>query len=322
MLNNLLYNHMYEGGFIMNLSNIFIQVLVLFILILVGYIARKKNLLDEHSTSKLSSLTMSIFLPAMIINSMQIDYSPQMIDNIFKLLLISAFMYAFTFLIAYSLKFIFKSSKDIGIYQYVVMFSNVGFMGYPIVEAILGKKAVFYTAIFNLPFNLLVLTLGTYFLSKHKENFSFSFKSLINPAILSIFIGLIIFISGFNIPNFINKPLTMLGDITTPISMLIIGSMLCASSASECFFNKKLYFIGFIRLILLPVSIYLLFKGQIKDSLLLSIPIVMSAMPAAANTAIMADEYDANTSLASQAVFLTTLFSIVTIPFISIILLS
>ncbi|MGL4913433.1 MAG: AEC family transporter [Romboutsia sp.] len=306
----------------MNFNNVFVQVFILFILILVGYIARKKNLLDEHTTSKLSSLTMSIFLPSMIIDSMQIDYNPEMVDKIINLLIISFIMYLFSFLIAYSLKFIFKSTKDLGIYQYVIVFSNVGFMGYPVVEAILGKEAVFYTAIFNLPFNLLIITLGTYFLSKEKSNYSFSFNALINPVIISIAIGLIIFISNIKLPIFINRPITMLGNITTPLSMLIIGSMLCTSSATECFSNKKLYFITLVRLVLLPIAIYLMLRGQIQDSLLLHIPVIISAMPAAANTAIMANEYDANTTLASQAVFFTTLFSIVTIPFISILFIS
>lgn len=309
------------GVFIMNLSNVFVQIFVLFILMLIGYIARKKDLLDEHTTSKLSSLTMSIFLPAMIIDSMQIEYNPEMVDKIIKLLIISIVMYVFSFLIAYCLKFIFKSSKDIGIYQYVIMFSNVGFMGYPVIEAILGKEAVFYTAIFNLPFNLLVMTFGAYFLSKDKGDYSFSLKKFINPVIVSIFIGLIAFLFSIKLPLFINKSLAMLGGITTPISMLVIGSTLCTSSASECFFNKKLYFVSFVRLILLPIAIYLLFKGRIHDSLLLSIPIVISSMPAAANTVIMANTCDTNVTLASQAVFFTTLFSIITIPLISVLLL-
>jgi len=252
---------------------------------------------------------------------MQIEYNPQMVDKIIKLLIISIVMYVFSFLVAYCLKFIFKSSKDIGIYQYVIMFSNVGFMGYPVVEAILGKEAVFYTAIFNLPFNLLVMTFGAYFLSKDKGDYSFSLKKFINPVIVSIFIGLIAFLFSIKLPLFINKSLSMLGGITTPISMLVIGSTLCTSSASECFFNKKLYFVSFIRLILLPIAIYLLFKGRIHDSLLLSIPIVISSMPAAANTVIMANECDTNVTLASQAVFFTTLFSIITIPLISVFLL-
>ncbi|MCR8744850.1 AEC family transporter [Romboutsia lituseburensis] len=305
----------------MSLGNVFSQILILFILIIIGYYTRKKDLLDEYTTSKLSSLTMSIFLPSMIINSMQIDYSPDMIDKIIKLLIISLVMYTISYLASYLLKFIFKSCNDLGIYQYVIMFSNVGFMGYPVVEAVLGKEAVFYTAIFNLPFNLLTITLGTYFLSKGKADYSFSIKNFINPVIISIFIGLILFVLNIKLPIFISKPLDMLGNITTPMSMIIIGSMLCASSAIDCFYNKKLYFVTIIRLIILPIAIYFVLNGQIKDSLLISIPIVISAMPAAANTAIMASEYEANTHLASQAVFFTTLFSVITIPLVSSILI-
>lgn len=306
----------------MNLSNIFIQVLVLFLLILVGYIARKRDLLDEHCTSKLSSLVMKIFLPCTIISSMQIDYSSDMISKIINLLIISVIMYSVSFLISYLLKFIFKSDDNLGIYQYVIMFSNVGFMGYPVVEAVLGSEAIFYTAIFNLPFNLLTITLGSYLLSKGKNDYSFSLKSLINPVIIAIFIGLLLFISSIKLPIFLNQPIGMLGDITTPLSMLVIGSMLCASSASDCFSNKKLHLVTLIRLILLPLLIYSIFNGKVEDSMLLAIPIVISSMPAAANTAIMANEYKSNTVLASQAVFFTTLFSIITIPLISMFLLT
>lgn len=306
----------------MNLSNIFIQVLVLFLLILVGYLARRKNLLDEHCTSKLSSLIMNIFLPCTIISSMQIDYSSDMLSKIINLLIISIVMYSVSFLVSYLLKFIFKYDDNLGIYQYVIMFSNVAFMGYPVVEAVLGSEAIFYTAIFNLPFNLLTITLGSYLLSKGKDDYSFSLKSLISPIIVSIFIGLLLFIFSIKIPIFLNQPIEMLGNITTPLSMLVIGSMLCTSSAYDCFSNKKLYFVTLIRLVLLPLIIYYIFSGQIKDSMLLAIPIVISSMPAAANTAIMANEYKSNTVLASQAVFFTTLFSIITIPLISMFLLA
>lgn len=306
----------------MNLSNIFIQVLVLFILILVGYIARRKNLLDEDSTSKFSSLIMKIFLPCTIISSMQIDYSSEMINKIINLLIISVVMYSISFLISYLLKFIFKYDDNLGIYQYVIMFSNVGFMGYPVVEAVLGSEAIFYTAIFNLPFNLLTITLGTYLLSKGKNEYSFSLKSFINPVIISIFIGLLLFVFSIKLPLFLNKPIEMLGNITTPLSMLVIGSMLFASSAYDCFYNKKLHLVTLIRLILLPLLIYFILNGKIQDSMLLAIPIVISSMPAAANTAIMANEYKSNTVLASQAVFFTTLFSIITIPLISMFLLA
>ncbi|MCC0636303.1 MULTISPECIES: AEC family transporter [unclassified Clostridioides] len=308
----------------MNFSNIFVQVAVLFIIILVGYFVRKFNLLDEHCTSKLSNLTMTIFLPSMIISSMQINFDNKMIQKILLLLFISLVMYIVSIIIAFLLKYILKceDTKDLGIYQYIVVFSNVAFMGYPVIEAVLGHEAIFYTAIFNLPFNLFSFTLGIYLLSKGSTTRGFSMKSLISPATIAVVIGLFLFITGLRLPQFINDPLKMLGDMTTPISMIIIGSLLANSSAIDCFVNKRLYLVTIVRLLVLPVIIYFILKGWVNDKMILAIPVVISSMPAAANTAIFANQYDSNVTLASQCVFFTTLFSVISIPFISIFLLS
>ncbi|MCC0673520.1 AEC family transporter [Clostridioides sp. ES-S-0145-01] len=308
----------------MNFSNIFIQVAVLFIIILVGYFVRKFNLLDEHCTSKLSNLTMTIFLPSMIISSMQINFDNKMIQKILLLLFISLVMYIVSIIIAFLLKYILKceDTKDLGIYQYIVVFSNVAFMGYPVIEAVLGHEAIFYTAIFNLPFNLFSFTLGIYLLSKGSTTKGFSMKLLISPATIAVVIGLFLFITGLRLPQFINDPLKMLGDMTTPISMIIIGSLLANSSAIDCFVNKRLYLVTIVRLLVLPVIIYFILKGWVNDKMILAIPVVISSMPAAANTAIFANQYDSNVTLASQCVFFTTLFSVISIPFISIFLLS
>ncbi|MGX9756165.1 AEC family transporter [Clostridioides difficile] len=308
----------------MNFSNIFIQVAVLFIIILVGYFIRKFNLLDEHCTSKLSNLTMTIFLPSMIISSMQINFDNKMIQKILLLLFISLVMYIVSIVIAFLLKYILKceDTKDLGIYQYIVVFSNVAFMGYPVIEAVLGHEAIFYTAIFNLPFNLFSFTLGIYLLSKGSTTKGFSMKSLISPATIAVVIGLFLFITGLRLPQFINDPLEMLGSMTTPISMIIIGSLLANSSAIDCFVNKRLYLVTIVRLLVLPVIIYFILKGWVNDKMILAIPVVISSMPAAANTAIFANQYDSNVTLASQCVFFTTLFSVISIPFISIFLLS
>ena len=300
----------------MDIKNVFTQVFILFILILVGYIATKKNLIDSSLTKKLSKLIMNIFLPCMIINSMQLEYSPTILKKVLLLILISLLIYAISFLIAIIFKAISKSKNDIGVYQFAILFSNVGFMGYPIVEAILGKDAIFYAAIFNIPFNLLIMTLGVFVICKENNNYSFYFKSLINPVIISIFIGLSLFILNIKLPYIINRPIELLGNITTPLSMIVIGSMLCLSSISECVRNKKLYIVSFIRLILMPILIYFILKGIVYDKLLFSIPIVIVSMPVASNTAILSSEYNANDKLASQLVFMSTLFSILTIPII------
>lgn len=306
----------------MNFNNIFVQITVLFLLILVGYISSLKGLLDKHTTSGLTKLIMSLFLPSMIISAMQMDFNPNLLNDIISLIIISILMYFTTILIAFLFKFFIKGDKDCGVYQYIIIFSNVGFMGYPVIKAVLGKEAIFFTAIFNLPFNFFVFTVGTYLLNKHNSEYTFSIKSIISPPIIGVLTGLSLFLLRIKLPLPIFNTLDMLGGITTPLSMIVIGGLLAASPIKETFINKKLYLVSFIRLLVVPSVVYLLLSLYIKNPLLLGVPVVISAMPAASNTAIMAKSYNANDQLASQAVFLTTLISIITIPIVSAILLS
>lgn len=306
----------------MNFNNIFVQITVLFLLILVGYISSLKGLLDKHTTSGLTKLIMSLFLPSMIISAMQMDFNPNLLNDIISLIIISILMYFTTILIAFLFKFFIKGDKDCGVYQYIIIFSNVGFMGYPVIKAVLGKEAIFFTAIFNLPFNFFVFTVGTYLLNKHNSEYTFSIKSIISPPIIGVLTGLSLFLLRIKLPLPIFNTLDMLGGITTPLSMIVIGGLLAASPIKETFINKKLYLVSFIRLLVVPSVVYLLLSLYVKNPLLLGVPVVISAMPAASNTAIMAKSYDANDQLASQAVFLTTLISIITIPIVSALLLS
>ena len=146
----------------MNFIKTFTQVLILFILILIGYFIRYRNLIDKSFTSKLSNLVLSIFLPALIINSMQINFEPSIINKIIIIILLSFITYLISYLIAYSLKFIFKSDKDIGVYQYAVMFSMLGLWGIQLFNLYSEVMLYFMLLFFNLPFNLLIMTLGVY----------------------------------------------------------------------------------------------------------------------------------------------------------------
>lgn len=278
-------------------------------------------MLDENSTSRLSKLTNNVFLPSIVISSMQIDYSNDMINNIILLVIMSIVGYALSIVIALATKYIFKNNKDLGIYQFAIVFSNCSFMGLPVVSAILGNNSIFYAAVYNLPFNIVAYTLGVYLLTQNNDKQSFKLKTLINPVIIAVVFGFILFITRIKLPFFMNRTFELLGSVTTPISMIVIGSMLCASNAFECFKNKKMYLMSFIRLILLPIIMFLLFRHIIHDPVLAAVPIIITGMPVAANTAILANEYGGNITLASQCVFMTTLFSVITIPLISYLLL-
>lgn len=297
------------------------QILVLFLLLLCGLIARKLNILDSSLTKGLSTLLIKLSLPALIISSMNMKFSPNLLKESGQILIISLAVYILSFFAAWIVSKVYKNDSDVGIYQFITVFSNVGFMGYPVVEAILGKEALFYTAIYNLPFNLLLFTIGIYYLSRqHDYKHPLNLKILLNPGIIAVLIGFTLFLLGNPLPTFINNTISMLGSITTPLSMLIVGSILTQVSVKKLFTHKRLYVISIIRLIILPVVVLGLLSLFIDQHYLIAVPTIIAAMPAAANAAILSEEYGTNPEVASQGVFITTLLSIITIPFISLLL--
>ncbi|BBE30809.1 transporter [Tepiditoga spiralis] len=298
----------------MNYTNILNQVSVLFLLILTGYFTRKFNLLNDEKTKTLSDIVLNLTLPALIISSMQMDFSISVLIKSGNFILLSLIVYAVIFIFSITLPKLLKSNeKEIGVYKFSIMFSNVGFMGYPVVNAVFGKKALFYTAIYNLPFNLLIFTIGIMFLSK---DIRLNKKIILNPGIISVLIGFTMFLFSIKLFTPIKMTIDMIGSVTTPISMMVIGSLLAKNKLNTIFTNWRIYIITFIRLFFVPFFIWIILKNIITDPLMLGISILISSMPVAANSAILAEEYEGNAELASKVVFISTFFSIITIPII------
>ena len=303
----------------MDYSSIFNQILILFILLIVGYTARKINIFDDKVTKGLSDIILKITLPAMIIGSMVGNDDPNLAEQFGKILLISLSVYAITFVLAIILPRIIGSRPfEKGVFEFAIMFSNVGFMGYPVTAAVFGEEGVFYAAIFNLPFNLLVFTIGIIFLSsKQGQKSKINPKLLINPGVIAVLTGFIIFSLKIPLPTAITGSLDLLGSVTTPMSMIVIGGLLAKVSINKIFSNYRVYLITIFRLFLVPVIVYFALKNFVDGVYLLGVPVLLSAMPVAANSAILAEEYKGNAELASQTVFITTLFSIISIPLIT-----
>ena len=114
-----------------------------------------------------------------------------------------------------------------GVFQFIIMFSNVGFMGFPVLAAIFGEESLFFASIYNLPFNLLTFTLGVFLLIRTKEGgYKPQLEHFVNPAIIAIIAGFVFFLCSWKLPSFIGEPIAMLGDMTIPLSMFVIGAML------------------------------------------------------------------------------------------------
>ncbi|WP_067048306.1 AEC family transporter [Methanofollis ethanolicus] len=305
----------------MDFVSVFNQIVILFLLILTGYAARRIGVFDDHTTSGACSFLVRVALPALIISSMMVPFSADLLSACEGMLLISVVFYAISLVVAWYLpRLLGSSEEEKGVYGFLLMFSNTAFMGFPVVDAVFGKEALFYTAIFNLPFNLLVFSIGILMLTRYKNDAGARFdpKILLNPGIIAVFVGFLFFLLSVRLPMPVEGAVSALGSLTTPLSMIVIGAMLARIAPSEIFAGWRVYVVTAARLLLLPLIVWAVLSPFISDPYLLGVPVIMAAMPAAANAAILAEEYEANTRLASQGVFISTLFCTLTIPCIAV----
>ena len=297
------------------------QMGMLFILIAVGYLAGKFNVLPVEADKILSRLVLFITLPAKILGSvMRGEVAITGGDAVFFILMtLLAFTISHVIAIL-GARLLGGNKQDQGMYGYIAAYGNFGFMGLPVTYAIFGATATLYIALTNLPFTLIIFSVGLILISGQRRKFNF--KILLNPALLAIYISLIIFLTGFNTPTVIANATHMVGSITSPAAMLVIGLTLSRIPVKDVFLDWRLYPMAALRLIVIPIITWLILRQIITDDLMLGVLVVISAMPTAAVGAMIAVEYGGNDRLASSGVFLTTLLSGVTVPLIVFLLLT
>lgn len=294
--------------------NIYEQVGQLFLVILVGFYASKRKILNEEINNGLSSLLMTITLPLLIINSFNLEYNSEMFNNIINTLLYSIASFVIVIFISHLLYLKIKDNKN-QVLRFATIFSNCGFMGFAIIQTLYGKEGLAYASIFLIIFSILIWSYGIMLFSGDKKIKSWT-KVLINPGIIAVLIGLVFMVFSIHLPVIIQSAIEMVGGMTTPISMIITGSIMAQVSITKEISNINLYYGVFSKLIIVPVVLYILASIFHINSLPLNVVIVCHAMPVAATAPIFSGLYDNNKDFAAFLVFISTLFSIVTIPLI------
>ncbi|EJO5348030.1 AEC family transporter [Clostridium botulinum] len=295
-------------------GNIINQVLILFIIMVIGIVCRKKEILDENTNKKLSELLVKVTLPCLILSSFNYNFTGDMIKKAKMIFLYSLIIHIVLILVS-GLFFIKHNEKAKRVLKFSTIFSNSGFMGYPVLETLYGKVGIFYASIFGIPFNIFMLSLGI-MIYTGKKDFK-DFKSILKePGIIATFLGIIMLVFSFSLPSSINKSLQYVGSMTTPLSMIIVGSMLVDIDVKEIFSGIEAYYGALVRLIIVPVLVYIIMILLKADRFLLEICVILEAMPTAVLATVLAEEYDADVVLATKCVFITTILSIVTIPLV------
>ena len=153
-------------------------------------------------------------------------------------------------------------------------FSNLGFMGYPVCETLFGGQSLFYVTLINIPFGLLVFTVGIYLLRPDIIT-QYDLKRILNPGLFASLIGLLFFFCNFTIPHPISDSLSLLGSVTTPLAMIVIGSLLATLPAESLFGDLRIWFISAARLIIIPLLVFLCLRLFITDTLLIFVPVML-----------------------------------------------
>ena len=295
------------------------KVLVIFFLIIIGYIVRKK-LFSAEGQKDLTQLLIYVLLPCTLIRAFNVPFNSQSFVFSGQIMLIMIIAYTISTI---SSVFLAKTiSKDKPTQAILIMgmtLPNVGFMGYPIIESILGKEYIIFAIIANIVFELLSWGVMISILKKYMNstNKTSLIKQLATtPPIIAIAIGLLVHISPFKIPEPFFGTINLLGNAMSPIAMIIVGMSLAKANLKSIFLKKELYFVAFVRLLLYPALMILILKQFNFDSIVYTIPIILFSMPSAGYTSILVSKYGGDDTFASEIVTICSLLSMVTIPII------
>ncbi len=288
------------------------QVLVLFLLITVGFICGKIKYINDTVSEGLGKLVMYFSTPAVIISSFFRPFDSKMLKN---LLISFAVAFAFHF-IAFAVSLLLKTkTNDNRVARFAVVFSNAGYMSLPLQLALLGDEGSFYGSAYVVVFNIVVWTYGILLMGGKSQKLTAK-KLIFNPGVISIIIGLILFL--FNIakylPDAVQSAFTGVAALNTPLPMFIIGYHLSKAKILSAFSEKKLYFPSFLRLIFAP-AVCLLFLWVFRIEYTVAIAFIIAASaPVAAMTTIFAANFGEDTAFSVKTVTVTTLLSIITMP--------
>lgn len=294
------------------------QMLILFFYMMIGYWAKKKGFFGEEASATISWIVVNIANPAMIISSVINGESSIEGSELIRTAVLACISYAILIILAEILPRVFKTSgKQRSAYKIMTVFNNIGFMGFPVISAAYGQEALLYAAIFVLPYNILFYTYGITVTRSGGEKTKLNLKQILNIGSIASILAVVLYVTQLPMHDMIKTPMASLSGLTSSLSMFVIGISMSKMKIRELFTDFKLLGYTAIKLLVIPVIGTIVASNFIHNQMLLNVFMIMLATPAGAMTAMLAQEYDGDYALASKAVALTTLLSVITIPIVS-----
>lgn len=310
--------------------------LILFTIVAVGALARKKGLMNDQFDAILSKLVMTVAVPGMILDSVLGNTNLPSSETIVQVLIYSFVMYVGICLFAWIMvRFVYRGVPRVarGAHAFLIAFGNTGFIGFAVIAGIMGDDAVLYAAIYNIPYNLAMFSVGILFImysgdgggasSKRsvKDVVKIIARQMVNPCMIACFIAIFLAIGGITDSGYVGTTCEYLGQLTVPAAMLVTGSTLIKQPFKEMVTDGWSYLTTACRLLAVPLLIFFIGGFFIHDTYILAILALETAMPAASSGIMLCLAYGGDTRVMARGTFLTTILSIVTIPIIALLVI-
>lgn len=296
------------------------QMLILFFLMLIGFYLAKKGTLDNKISGFLSMLIVNVANPCLILTGC-LSGNGMSRKTFLETMALAAGIYIIWILLAeLAMPFFLKEKTEQSVYKVMFVFTNMGFMGFPIISAMYTAESLLYASIFLLPFNLLLYTYGMYCMVGKVGNKKSVIKKCFNIGTLAGIAAIIISLCQFQVPDVASSTIEMLGNLAAPLSMMVIGASFARMNVKEVFANHKLLIFSAVKQIVFPIAGYFLIRLVTDNVVLQGISLVILATPVASMSAMLARQYGGDYTTASKGIAVTTLFSIFTMPLVFYIL--
>lgn len=306
----------------MSFTSMLSVIVTLFLLLVAGYVARKVGIINDVASKNLSKLIVQLGQPMLIIGSLlSVEFTVDNLKQGLTIIGLGFLMHAILALLAFLFCLRIKDIDERKITEFSVIFANCGFIGFPILKSIFGDIGLFWGAFFLISFHLTLWTWGIGIFARKRPDIKLTPKKIfLNFGTVPCAIGVLLYviqaIPGVVIPVFLKDFIGYLGDLCTPISMLVTGALLATRTLKQIFGNKNIYYLSVIKLLIMPLVILFVthFLGVAPEMVMLLT--VMAAMPSAAMVSMLSELYDINPGYASQSVGTTALLSTLTLPIV------
>ena len=284
----------------------------MFLLVAIGVVLRRKGVLPEQGKVILTDLVLGVVLPCNIINSFRMEFSFDVLKRFAIILTVACLIQVVSMVLANTLYTRFQG-KQKKVLKYATVVSNAGFMGNPIAEGVFGAEGLMFASVYLIPQRIVMWSAGLSYFTESGSKKELVKKVVTHPCIVAVYCGLILLITQLPLPEFLGGTIKSVGSCTTPLSMILIGTIL-AEVDSKTIFSKTVFAYTGVRLILIPLLTLIGCRLFHIDSLITGVSVLLAGMPAGSSTAILAAKYDGDYKFATKCVVVSTVLSLITIP--------